>query len=66
MNKDIIKGKWNQLKGQAKAQWSKLTDDELDEIAGEFEKMVGKLQEKYGFGRAKAEEEANKFFDKNN
>lgn len=62
MNRDIIKGKWNQLKGEVKVQWGKLTDDELNEINGNYDKVVGKLQEKYGYDRDRAEAEANKFF----
>ncbi len=62
MNKDIVKGKWNQLKGEVKVQWGKLTDDELDEIAGNYDKMVGKLQEKYGYQKEQAENEAERFF----
>ncbi len=64
MNKDIFKGKWNQFKGEAKVQWGKLTDDEWDEIDGNYDKMVGKLQERYGYEKDRAEEEANKFFDR--
>ncbi len=62
MNRDIIKGKWNQLKGDVKIQWGKLTDDELDEINGNYDKIVGKLQEKYGYERDRAEKEADEFF----
>lgn len=64
MNKDIIKGKWQQLKGEAKIQWGKLTDDELDQTEGQYDKVVGKLQEKYGYSKDEAEKEANGFFDK--
>ena len=64
MNKEIIKGKWNQIKGQAKAQWGKLSDSELDQIDGNHDKMVGKLQEKYGYGKAEAKKEADRFFEK--
>jgi uncharacterized protein YjbJ (UPF0337 family) len=62
MNKDIIKGKWKQIKGEVKTQWGKLTDDELDEIDGRYDKIVGKLQEKYGYQKEQAEEEAEQFF----
>jgi uncharacterized protein YjbJ (UPF0337 family) len=64
MNKDIIKGKWNQLKGEAKIHWGKLTDDELEEIEGNYDKIVGKLQERYGYGKDKAKKEADNFFKK--
>lgn len=57
MNSDELKGKWKQLKGSAKAQWGKLTDDELTEIEGNQDKLVGKIQEKYGVAREEAEEQ---------
>lgn len=57
MNHDIIKGNWKQLKGEAQKQWGKLTNDDLDVINGEKEKFVGKLQERYGYAKDKAQEE---------
>lgn len=64
MNKDVISGKWKQLVGEAKIQWGKLTDDDLDQIDGKQEKLVGKLQERYGYSREQAQDEASKFFDR--
>jgi uncharacterized protein YjbJ (UPF0337 family) len=64
MNKDIIKGKWNQLKGEAKIQWGKLTDDELEEMKGSYDKIVGKLQERYGYGKERAKKEVDTFLEK--
>ncbi|WP_426348605.1 CsbD family protein [Alloiococcus sp. CFN-8] len=59
MNKDILKGKWNQYKGEAKKKWGEFTDDELDQLNGERDIIVGKIQEKYG----KSKEEAEREFD---
>jgi uncharacterized protein YjbJ (UPF0337 family) len=55
MNWDQIKGKWMQTKGSAKQQWGKLTDDELTQIEGDKDRLVGKVQEKYGVAREEAE-----------
>ncbi|WP_262690824.1 CsbD family protein [Kordiimonas aestuarii] len=57
MNKDIIKGKWKQLKGDAQKQWGKLTDDEIDQIEGDATKLAGLIQERYGKTREAAEKE---------
>ena len=54
MNEDILKGKWAQLKGHIKAQWGKLTDDEIDALDGRREQLVGKVQERYGIARDQA------------
>lgn len=57
MNKDIVEGKWKQMRGEAKAWWGKLTDDDLDRAAGKFEVLAGMLQEKYGYSREAAANE---------
>lgn len=62
MNWDIVEGKWDQLKGSVKAKWGDLTDDELTEIAGNRDKMAGKLQERYGWGKTEVDEKMNDFF----
>lgn len=61
MNWDQIKGNWKQFKGKAQTKWGKLTDDELDVIEGNREVLVGKIQERYGIGKEKAEKEVNEF-----
>lgn len=61
MNEDILKGKWNQLKGQIKQQWGELTDDDLDRISGNKDEIVGLIQERYGWERSRAESEYNDF-----
>lgn len=57
MNKDILKGDWNQIKGSVKQTWSKLTDDDLTHIEGNLDKLVGKIQERYGQAKDKVEHE---------
>ena len=61
MNSDVLKGKWLQMKGEILRQWGKLTNDDLDQIEGNAEKMVGKLQERYGYAREEAEREVDGF-----
>ncbi|HEY5156704.1 MAG TPA: CsbD family protein [Anaerolineales bacterium] len=60
MNKDVFEGKWKQIRGEAKAWWGKLTDDDLYRAAGKFDALVGLLQEKYGYTRQQAAEEVDK------
>ena len=60
MNKDIVEGKWKQVRGEAKSWWGKLTDDDLDRAAGKFDVLTGMLQEKYGYTRERAAEEIDK------
>jgi uncharacterized protein YjbJ (UPF0337 family) len=62
MNWDVIKGRWNQLKGEARKQWGKLTDNDWEKIAGEKDKLLGKLQERYGWSRQEAERSADEYF----
>ena len=63
MNKDILQGKWKQLRGQVRERWGELTDDELDQINGKQDQLVGKIQEKYGHSREEAEQEVNDFLE---
>jgi uncharacterized protein YjbJ (UPF0337 family) len=55
MNWDRNKGNWKQIRGRAKEQWGKLTDDDLDRIDGQREQLAGKIQEAYGIGKDEAE-----------
>jgi uncharacterized protein YjbJ (UPF0337 family) len=54
MNWDRIEGNWRQLKGKAKEQWGKLTDDHVDRIAGKRDQLVGRVQEAYGISQDEA------------
>lgn len=57
MNWDRIEGNWKQMKGNVKQQWGKLTDDQLDVIAGKREKLSGKIQESYGISKDEADKQ---------
>lgn len=60
MNKDIFEGKKKQMHGQMKEWWGKLTDDDLKRAGGKAEKIIGLLQQKYGYTRERAEAEFNR------
>jgi len=55
MNWDQIAGNWKQLKGRAKEQWARLTDDDLTFINGKRDQLVGRVQERYGIAKEEAE-----------
>lgn len=65
MDKDIIKGKWHEIKGKAKQQWGKLTDDDMTQIEGSFEELSGLLQKNYGYKKDQAKKEIDAFLKKN-
>lgn len=64
MNWDIIEGKWMQLKGDIRGKWGKLTDDDLDVIAGKRDKLVGVLQERYGRTRDEVERDVDAWMNR--
>jgi len=57
MNWDQIEGNWRQLTGKAKAKWGDLTDDDLDKVEGRREELIGRIQERYGISKERAEEQ---------
>lgn len=59
MNSDRLKGNWNELKGLVKEKWGRLTDDELRQIDGSSDRLVGALQKAYGLSRDEARKELN-------
>ena len=63
MNRDVLKGQWKQMQGEVKRRWGKLTDDELGTVEGHFDKLVGKIQERYGYERDHAEREVDEFLN---
>lgn len=62
---EVLKGKWNELEGSARQEWAKLTDDDLQEVQGDGQKLMGKLQQAYGYSKAEAEQKVNDWLSKN-
>ncbi len=61
MNAEQFKGQWKQLKGELRKKWGKFTDDDIEQIGGEKDKLIGKIMQKYGVAKEKAEEQFKKF-----
>ncbi|MEC7703469.1 MAG: CsbD family protein [Pseudomonadota bacterium] len=61
MNKELLKGNWKQFKGEAKKKWGKLTNDDLDQLDGDREKLLGLIQENYGHTREEAAKEIDEW-----
>jgi uncharacterized protein YjbJ (UPF0337 family) len=57
----MIQGNWKQVTGKIKEKWGKLTEDDLTAIAGKRDQFAGKLQERYGLAKDKAEKELDEF-----
>jgi uncharacterized protein YjbJ (UPF0337 family) len=64
MNWTQIEGRWNELKGQAKSEWAKLTDDDLKNVAGKKDQLVGKIQQRYGLLKDDAEKQIDGWLGK--
>jgi uncharacterized protein YjbJ (UPF0337 family) len=61
MADDVLKGRWRQLTGEIKTKWAKLTDDDLTGIEGNVDKLIGRIQERYGFAKDQAKREVDEF-----
>ena len=64
MNWDQIEGRWKQLTGDIKKQWGRLTNDDVDAIAGQQDKLVGRIQEAYGIEREEADRQVREWFNR--
>jgi uncharacterized protein YjbJ (UPF0337 family) len=61
MNWDVLKGKWDQVAGELKSKWGKLTEDDWTYIGGKKDVLIGKLQERYGYKRDEAEKHVDEY-----
>lgn len=60
MNQDVFAGQWKQIRGELKSRWGKLADNDFDRIGGQKDKLVGVVQEKYGYTRGQAQQEVDR------
>ena len=65
MNQDRIRGQWKQVKGKIKEQWGRLTDDDLDVIAGKREQLLGRIQQRHGVAKDEAQRQVQDFERRN-
>jgi len=63
VNRDTLSGQWKQIKGNVKSKWGQLTDDDMTRIEGDYDKLVGAIQTRYGYTREHTERELNNFFN---
>lgn len=61
MNNDRVQGQWKQWKGQLKERWGRLTDDDLDVIAGRRDQLLGRIQERHGIAKEEADRQVKDF-----
>jgi uncharacterized protein YjbJ (UPF0337 family) len=60
---DELAGKWKQFRGEVRKQWGQLTDDDFQYVAGNRDKLIGRLQERYGIAKEEAESQVDKWFN---
>ena len=65
MNWDQVEGNWKEFKGTVRTQWGKLTDDQLETIAGKRDQLAGQLQQAYGYSKEEAEKQIRDFETRN-
>jgi uncharacterized protein YjbJ (UPF0337 family) len=61
MNADQLKGQWKQLQGEAKTQWGKLTDDDMKIVEGDRDRLIGRVQERYGVEKEEAQRQVDEW-----
>lgn len=63
MNREQMAGSWRVMRGKVKEQWGRLTDNDLTEISGRHDQLVGKIQERYGKQRDQVERDVDRWLD---
>ena len=63
MNSDVLEGRWQKLKGEVRSRWGKLTDDDIEKIGGNKDKLIGAVQERYGYIWDEARQMVDRYLD---
>jgi uncharacterized protein YjbJ (UPF0337 family) len=63
MDTNVFEGNWHKLKGELRNKWGKLTDDDIERIGGNKDKLVGTLQERYGYMWDEAQQMVDRYLD---
>jgi uncharacterized protein YjbJ (UPF0337 family) len=58
-----LEGRWQQVKGKFRAQFGKLTDEDVDALTGNKDQLVCALTERYGYDKDEAERQIQTFMD---
>jgi uncharacterized protein YjbJ (UPF0337 family) len=65
MNDDRLRGTWKQFRGRIREQWGRLTEDDLDVIAGKREQLLGRIQQRHGVAKDEAQRQVSDFERRN-
>jgi uncharacterized protein YjbJ (UPF0337 family) len=63
MNSDMATARWNELRGDVQQKWGRLSNADLDQVQGQFDELVGLVQDRYGYSSQKAQREVNRFLN---
>ena len=64
INKDIMVGKWEQIKSRVKQRWGRINDEQLDQISGYYDELAGLIRERYGYTHEKARKDVDEFIQR--
>ena len=64
LNKDIMVGKWEQIKSRVKQRWGRINDDQLDRISGYYDELAGLIRERYGYTHEKSRKDVDEFIQR--
>lgn len=64
MNADMANARWDEMRGDVQQKWGRLTNSDLDQVQGQLNKLVGLIEDRYGYSPRKAQAEVNRFLSR--